>query len=51
MDEGIFDSKTAKDYLKIVLQGGGAKSMEILFKELMGREANSDNLLRLNGIK
>jgi len=51
IDEGIFDSKTAKNYLKIVLQGGGAKSMEILFKELMGREVNTDNLLRLNGIK
>ena len=50
VDEGIFDSKTASHYLSIVLQGGGAKSMEILFKELMGREANADNLLRLNGI-
>ena len=50
VDEGIFNSKTAQNYLKIVLNGGGAKSMEILFKELMGREANADNLLRLNGI-
>ena len=50
VDEGIFDSKTAKGYLDIVLNGGGAKSMEILFKELMGRDANPDTLLRLNGI-
>lgn len=51
VDEGIFDSKTAKKYLEIVLNGGGAKSMEVLFKELMGRDADTDKLLRLNGIK
>ena len=50
VDEGIFDSITAKKYFDIVLKGGGAKSMDIYFKELMGREANPDNLLRLNGI-
>ena len=51
VDEGIFNSKTAKKYLEIVLKGGGSKSMEILFHELMGRDANTDKLLRLNGIK
>ncbi|QSZ42334.1 M3 family peptidase [Sulfurimonas aquatica] len=51
VDEGIFNSQTAKKYLDIVLNGGGAKSMGILFKELMGRDANTDQLLRLNGIK
>ena len=50
VDEGIFDSKTAKDYYKIVLRGGGAKSMQVLFEELMNREPNVVNLLRLNGI-
>ncbi len=50
VDEGIFDSKTAKKYRDIVLNGGGAKSMELLFKELFNREPNPDNLLRLNGI-
>ena len=50
VDEGIFDSKTAKKYRDIVLNGGGAKSMELLFKELLNREPNPDNLLRLNGI-
>ncbi|MFA6192221.1 MAG: M3 family metallopeptidase [Sulfurimonas sp.] len=50
VDEGIFDSKTAKKYLDIVLSGGGSKSMELLFKELLEREPNPDNLLRLNGI-
>ena len=51
VDEGIFNSKTAKKYLDIILKGGGSKSMSILFKELMGREADTNNLLRLNGIK
>ena len=51
VDEGIFGSTTAKKYLEIVLNGGGAKSMEVLFKELMGRDADTDKLLRLNGIK
>ncbi len=50
VDEGIFDSITAKKYLDIVLNGGGAKSMDDYFKELMGREPNPENLLRLNGI-
>lgn len=51
VDEGIFDSETAKKYLHVVLEGGGSQSMGVLFKELMGREPNPDNLLRLNGIK
>ena len=51
VDEGIFNSNTAQKYLDIILKGGGAKSMEILFKELMGRDADTKNLLRLNGIK
>jgi len=50
VDEGIFGSKTAKKYLDIVLKGGGAKSMDEYFKELMHREPNPENLLRLNGI-
>lgn len=50
VDEGIFDSDTAQKYLDIVLNGGGAKSMSELFYELMQREPNPSNLLRLNGI-
>ena len=50
IEEGIFDSDIAKKYLHIILEGGGAKSMDILFKELMGREPNPNSLLRLNGI-
>jgi len=51
VDEGIFNSKTAKKYQDIILSGGGSKSMENLFQELMGREVDTDKLLRLNGIK
>lgn len=51
VDEGIFDSQSAKRYLEIVLNGGGAKSMEELFIEMMGMQANPESLLRLNGIK
>lgn len=50
VDEGIFASETANRYLHVVLNGGGSQSMDILFKELMKREPNPDNLLRLNGI-
>ena len=50
VDEGIFGSEIAKKYLNIVLSRGGSLSMEKLFKELMGREPNPNNLLRLNGI-
>lgn len=51
VDEGIFDSQTAKDYSNIILHNGGSKSMSILYKEFMGRDANTSQLLRLNGIK
>ena len=50
VDEGIFNSPTALEYLNIVLRGGGSKSMSELFRELMGREPDPSNLLRLNGI-
>lgn len=51
VDEGIFDSPTAKKYSDIVLSGGGAKSMQEYFVELMDREPDVTQLLRLNGIK
>ena len=50
VDEGIFNSPTALEYLNLVLRGGGSKSMRELFRELMGREPDPSNLLRLNGI-
>jgi len=50
IDEGIFNSHTAKKYCEIVLRGGGSKSMSILFNELMDRDPDPSKLLRLNGI-
>jgi len=51
VDEGIFGSNTAKRYFDIVLKGGGSKSMKELFYQLLHRDANTNQLLRLNGIK
>ena len=51
VDEGIFNAPTAKKYRDIILHLGGAKSMQDLYIELMGREAKPQQLLRLNGIK
>ncbi|MDF1882718.1 M3 family metallopeptidase [Sulfurimonas sp. SAG-AH-194-C21] len=51
IDEGIFESKTAQKYFDVILKGGGAKSMQELFKELMNRDPDTSKLLRLNGIK
>ncbi|QOP40957.1 M3 family metallopeptidase [Sulfurimonas marina] len=50
VDEGIFESQTALKYRDIILHGGGAKSMQDLYIDLMGREADTTQLLRLNGI-
>ena len=50
VDEGIFHSKTAQNYLHVILHKGGSTSMQFLFQELMQREVNTKQLLRLNGI-
>lgn len=51
VDEGIFGSELARKYKEIVLAKGGSQSMQELFVEMMGRECESKNLLRLNGIE
>jgi oligopeptidase A len=51
IDEGVFESPTAKRYRDIILSKGGSQSMQELFFELMQREVNPQNLLRLNGIE
>lgn len=51
VDEGVFGSDLAKAYKEIVLAKGGSQSMQELFVEMMGRECNSKNLLRLSGIE
>lgn len=51
VDEGIFGSDLAHKYKEIVLGRGGSQSMQELFVEMMGRECETKNLLRLNGIE
>jgi oligopeptidase A len=51
IDEGTFHSNTAEQYLETILKNGGSRSMYELFKELMQREPDTKNLLRLNGIE
>ncbi len=51
VDQGIFDTKLGRDYLDIILSKGGSQSMQELFHELLGREPETQSLLRLNGIK
>lgn len=51
VDEGVFNSSLAQKYKEIVLGGGGSQSMQELFVEMMGRECETKNLLRLNGIE
>ena len=50
VDEGIFNTKIGKDYLRIILGLGGSRSMRELYKELRGGDAKVQSLLRLNGI-
>lgn len=51
VDEGVFGSELARRYKEIVLGKGGSQSMQELFVEMMGRECESKNLLRLSGIE
>ncbi|MDD5716317.1 MAG: M3 family metallopeptidase [Sulfuricurvum sp.] len=51
VDEGVFGSELARKYKDIVLARGGSQSMQELFVEMMGRECESKNLLRLSGIE
>jgi len=50
VDQGVFDTKLGRDYLNIILAKGGSESMSILFKALLGRDPQTQSLLRLNGI-
>jgi oligopeptidase A len=50
VDEGIFGSPLAQRYREVILSKGGSRSMQDLFFEMMGRECETKNLLRLNGI-
>jgi oligopeptidase A len=51
VDQGLFDTKLGRDYLDIVLGRGGSESMRELFHQLLGREPDTQSLLRLSGIE
>ena len=49
--DGIFNAETGKDFLEAILEKGGSESPMNLFKTFMGREPNTEALLRHSGIK
>jgi oligopeptidase A len=49
--EGIFNAETGQDFLEAILEKGGSESPMELFKTFMGREPNTEALLRHSGIK
>jgi oligopeptidase A len=48
--EGIFNPETGKSFLNNILEMGGSEEPMELFKRFMGREPNTDALLRHSGI-
>ncbi len=50
VDKGIFDKEISSKYRDIVLAKGGTQSMKELFFQLLGREPDETQLLRLSGI-
>ncbi|MGP1721031.1 oligopeptidase A [Shewanella frigidimarina] len=48
--EGIFNAETGKSFLNNILEMGGSEEPMELFKRFMGREPNTDALLRHSGI-
>lgn len=48
--EGIFNPETGEAFLKNILEMGGSEEPMTLFKRFMGREPNTDALLRHSGI-
>lgn len=49
-EEGVFNQKTGQDFLRFILEVGGAKNAAEAYKEFRGRNATVDALLRHNGI-
>ena len=49
-DEGIFNPETGRSFLHNILEMGGSLEPMTLFKQFMGREPNTDALLRHSGI-
>jgi len=49
--DGIFNAQTGKAFLEAILEKGGSDTPMNLFKSFMGREPNTEALLRHCGIK
>ena len=49
-EEGIFNAETGRSFLNNILEMGGSEEPMELFKRFMGREPNTDALLRHSGI-
>ena len=49
-EEGIFNEKTGRDFLKSVLEVGGSRDAMTSFVEFRGREPTVDALLRHSGL-
>ncbi len=49
-EEGIFNEKTGRDFMRIVLEQGGTKPARQIFVEFRGREPEIDALLRHSGL-
>lgn len=50
-EEGVFNQKTGRDFLRFILEAGGSKKAAEAFIEFRGRPATVDALLRHSGIQ
>ena len=50
-EKGIFDEKTAKNFLSTILEPGGSEEPDKLFKAFRGRAPDVDALLKQSGIE
>jgi peptidyl-dipeptidase Dcp len=50
LENGLYDSKTAKAYKNEVLSKGGSRPPQVLYRNFRGRDADPDALLRREGL-
>lgn len=50
-NNGVMNKKVAEKYVKTILSQGGSKPAMNMFTDFMGREPNSDALLKRDGLK
>jgi oligopeptidase A len=49
-EDGIFNAKTGREFLRSILEVGGSKKAKLAFKDFRGRDPEIAALLRQNGI-